>query len=128
MRLDTRNKIVQFIAGKFLIPKTFIGRYVDNHNDIQRFIADRNIIIQNIFHVGYSLNVAGDFVGVDDNLKPLIIAEQKKMLKKELRKQKQCILFYVEDNVITRALGWKETRDHYLLSPMVNHRRMNLVK
>jgi len=136
MKLDTKNKIVRFIASKFLTPKTFIGRYVDNDREVKRFIADRNILVQNLFHIGYSLSVAGDFVGVDENLKPLIIAEQKRILKKELRKEKKCILIYVDDNLITRMLGWKETRDHYLLQGMepdhltkfINHGRMNIAK
>ncbi len=115
MKRNLKQQIINNIARKFLTPKIFIGRYIDNRLDLERFVANRNILVQRVFHAGLHMGVVGEVTGIKPEFVDIIEKEQKKLIKKYLRKGTKTILFYVDDNLITRALGWKETKVHYQL-------------
>lgn len=122
---ETLNKVSEFILKRvrrmFLCHRYFWKDYADNLLDAKRFVAENNIIALGLHSEQlkfYFEKPVGDSPETNDPefIKIMMEEHNRAFMKKEFRKKKRAILFYVEDNYITRSLGFKETRTHRRLA------------
>lgn len=104
------------IASMFLRNIVFVGRYWDNLQEMKRFKMNNNILVQGVVHLDNMQVPVGIDTKADPAMNDAIKQVQMKLIKKHLRKEKRMVLFYVEDNFITRGLGWGTTPDDFALS------------
>lgn len=97
--------------------KIFIGRYADVYIAAQQFVSERNILVQHF--VIREKNMANT---VDETLpeemKEQVRKDQEKELKKskDVTKGKKMIVWYGQDTLLHRWLGFKVTWYHVMLA------------
>jgi hypothetical protein len=111
-----RDKFIRKIGKMFLRKQYFFGRYSDCLMDAKKFAKTNNVMIQMMFHKDMKFYPVGESDDRKSAMKELIVEEQRKEIKKRLRKEKEMVVYFVEDNQITRALGWVKTPTHYFLA------------
>lgn len=100
----------------FVSNKTFFGKYADNMIEVKKFIANRPIIALYFHSDAVKIQLELPKGEAAREVIDAIVLEQIRVQRREFRKEKKAILFYVEDHFITRMLGFKETQIHNLLS------------
>lgn len=93
--LNIRGKIMYELSTLFLQHKTFIGRYADNAIEMRKFVSAKNIMV---VHVEY----IGKIGKLDFNLRNTSAAKTSK-----------AIMYFVHDNMITRWLNWRPSKEHF---------------
>lgn len=117
------TKAIDFILKKirmmFLCSKNYFGTYADNLIAAKQFIADSDIIVLHYHSDSLKIPIlppAKSEHSSDPKFVELLVDEQLRLTRKKFRKEQQAILFYVENNQITKALGFKPGKMHYQLS------------
>lgn len=99
----------------FLKREFFYGSYAENCIARDKFIQDRDIIILHWQSDALDPKVILPH-GMETTIAQTLMEEQKRMVRREFRKRKKAVLYYVEDHAITRFLGYKETVEHIALA------------
>lgn len=96
--LKNVRKFITFKIRLMLMQhKTFVGRYAQNEIELRKFVADREIMVVH-------LERKGSIGKLDKQLRGTPAAKISKH-----------VLFYVHDNMFSRWIGWRPTREHYVL-------------
>lgn len=116
MMKKLKNYFLKRLRLYFVKKENFFGDYATNMIDVKKFVADHPIIA--VYFASDSLKVAVEFPKENAHVEVIdtLVKEQLRVQRREFRKEKKAVLYYVEDHVITRALGYKENRTHTLLS------------
>jgi len=91
MKLTFRQKLMKAFRLSMIKKKAFIGTYVDNRRNLQKFYLERNIIL----------------VAVDHGKERIHKYSFRMEDTKAQQKEKRLVLHYVEDNFFMRQIGFK---------------------
>jgi hypothetical protein len=126
------SKTIDFMLKKirmmFLEHTIYFGTHADNIKKAQEFIITGNYIamgwnsdslkIPVLMPKGGNISNEKDFEAMD-----ALVEEQIRVIRRKFRKEQKSVLFYVHDNLITRALGFKETKFHMQCTGIIDHLR-----
>ena len=111
MRL--KEKVTYPLRRMFLRQKSWVGDYADTLMRMKEWCLNQNIIIRYYWHTKEEFVPVGNVKDAAPQERKELKRIQEIIIRKELKKVKRMILFYYEDNQITRGLGCKETSDHW---------------
>jgi hypothetical protein len=113
----TYDYIIKRIRMMFLEHRFYWDAHADNLKEAQKFIITGNYIAMGwqseSLKVPVLMPKGGDMSKEEDfKMMDKLIDEQIRIIRRKFRKDQKSVLFYVHDNLITRALGFKETKFH----------------
>lgn len=125
------DKTLEFILKKirmmFLEHNLYWNSHADNLREAQKFIITGNYIAMGWSSESFKMPVImpkGDINKKEDfEFMDKLIDEQLRTIRRKFRKEQKSVLFYVHDNLITRALGFKETKFHMQCTGVMDHLR-----
>lgn len=100
----------------FVKKKVFHGRYEHNLKRVKYMVQAGGIICIHYSYNKFNVPVIMPDNETDFDILKAIIDEQARIARRGLRKELTAIMYYVDDNILTRMLGFRETNDHIILA------------
>lgn len=123
---NIKFNFVKTLKLAFLKQKHFFGTYTDNMKEIHKFAMNEDIIPMYIADSKMQMNFADadpELSKVNPLIRVALMKEQAKEYTRNLRKEHTTTLYYVEDHIISKWIGWTPEALAYRLQP--GRRRMS---